>query len=52
MDIWQILAAILLVMKVIGGFVFHGELREMSAGLSFINALVWFLILYGGGFFG
>ena len=52
MDIWQILAAIFLVIKVVGGFLFHGSTREISAGTSFISALIWFLILYGGGFFG
>ncbi len=51
MEIWQVLAAIFLVIKVISGFLLHGELREISAGASFIGALIWFLILYGGGFF-
>lgn len=50
---WLVIA--LLILSVISGFALHGKEREdttYDAKDSIIGALIWFILLYFGGFWG
>ena len=51
MTVWQYLAIVLMAVNVLAGIFGNGETRKISAENRICDVFVWWLILYGGGFF-
>lgn len=47
----QVIAIILLTVKVVFGACFHGRQSKISFGYKLGNAAIWATVLYCGGFF-